>query len=108
MILATLLLLQVVADPAVLLDQRWSGTMRGAACRTKRSTGDAAIDRIGCAAMEACMPTYQSRAASTGDRAIRPEVKKMMKTSLDAELSVCVRRERTAGIAALLTQRKGL
>jgi hypothetical protein len=106
-IVLALVLLQAAPDPAALLDQRWIGAMRGSACRTKRSTGDAEIDRVGCVAMEACLPTFESRYAATGDRAIRPEVKKMMRTSLNAELATCVQRERQAGVAALVARRKG-
>ncbi len=117
MMLAALLLLQAAsataADEVVVIGRRldsWEAKFRsgrkGKQCRVTRSTGDAEIDRIGCVAMEACMPIFQSRTAATNDRGIRPEVKKMMQTSLYAELTTCVKRERTAGIAALVARRK--
>ena len=118
MMLAALLLLQAAPAPAAdevvvigeRLEKNWAAKFRSGAkgmqCKVTRSTGDAEIDRIGCVAMEACTPIFQSRTAATDQRGIRPEVKKMMQTSLNAEFTNCVKRERTAGIAALVAQRK--
>lgn len=109
MILAAFLMLQAVPDAAT-VDPRllaWRGTVKDGVCKTRTSTGDAALDRVGCTAMEHCTPQFDSRFAGTQDRAIRPEVKKVMIAALNAELARCVESERKAGIAALATKRQG-
>lgn len=113
MILALLLLSQapLAADAAAIgakLDA-WKGSVnvgsRGAQCRTSRSTGDAEIDRIACTALEQCQPQYESRYFASGDRKIRPEVKKMMRAALAADRDSCVASQRRAGVNALAAQR---
>ncbi len=109
MILAMLLMLQAPAtDAAATVGQRlstWRGALKDGTCRTRTSTGDAEIDRIGCAAMERCTPQFESRYQGAQDRAIRPEVKKVMIAALNGELAKCVDSERKAGIAALVAKR---
>lgn len=118
MILAALLLLQATpapdAEEVVVLGQRLERTFKagvrfgkdGARCKIAKSTGDAEIDRIGCRAMEVCFPPFQSRFEATRDRAIRPEVRKVMQSALNQELTACFKRERTDGIAALVARRR--
>ncbi|MFD1786061.1 hypothetical protein ACFSC3_00600 [Sphingomonas floccifaciens] len=111
MILAALLMLQAAApaiDDAAAIGQRlstWRGTLKDGVCKTRKTTGDAEVDRIGCSAMERCTPQFESRYAGAQDRAIRPEVKKVMIAALNGELTKCVDSERKAGIAALVAKR---
>lgn len=116
--LALLVLLQAAqlaaADDAIVigrrLDQDFKANVRfgkdGARCRVGKSTGDAEIDRVGCTALEVCVPPFESRLATARDRAIRPEVKKLMRGALAGELATCVGRERSAGVAALAARRR--
>lgn len=112
MILALLLMLQAapaVDDGAAIGArlQNWRGSLSDGTCKTRKSTGDPQIDRIGCAAMERCVPQFESRYAGAQDRAIRPEVKKVMLAALNGELAKCVESERKTGIAALIAKRQG-
>jgi len=114
-----LLLVQTAAAPApvpapgadvTVITRRlstWRGSIRRGTCRTRASTGDVAIDRIACSAMEVCVPQFESRAAAAGDRAIRPEVRKVMMTALNADLAKCMDGRHKAGVAALAAERAG-
>lgn len=107
----SLLLLQAALDPttvAARLDTGFRGRVQGAGCKVSRSTGNAAIDRIGCRAVEVCVPAFASRYQSAGDRQVRPGVKKVMRAALDAELADCIATERRTGITALLAAREGV
>jgi len=114
-ILAALLMLQAAAPPpatdeVTVIGQRlqaWRGTYKNGICKIRKSSGDAEVDRIGCAAMERCVPQFESRYAGAQDRAIRPEVKKVMLAALNGELAKCVDSERKTGIAALVAKRQG-
>lgn len=121
MIAAALFVLAMQAAPAVdqasdvvaigqRLEKGFKGGVKfdknGAQCSIKTSTGDADIDRIGCGALEVCFPQFQSRFEATRDRAIRPEVRKVMQGALNQELAACFARERTSGIAALVAKRR--
>ncbi len=116
MILPLLLMLQAApapaADAVAIVERldRWKGSVRNsggvARCRTSRSTGDAAIDAIGCAAAEACEPQYQSRLDGAIDRSIRPETRKLMLVALKEKLAQCVKERRTS-LANDLVARRG-
>lgn len=114
MILSLLLLAQApLAVDAAGIGARldgWKGSVKlgtgGAQCRTARSTGDAEIDRIACAALEMCQPQYESRYAASGDRTIRPQVKKMMRTALAADRDSCIASQRRVGVDALAAKRR--
>jgi hypothetical protein len=120
-ILSTLLMLQAATAPlpivnndVVVIGQRLEKDFKanvkfdknGPQCRVAKSTGDAEIDRIGCTALEVCFPQFQSRFEATRDRAIRPEVRKVMQGALNQELAGCFAGERTSGIAALAAKRR--
>jgi hypothetical protein len=119
MILAAFLMVQAAApappaDDIVVIGQRLQRDFKarvdfgkaGARCRVTKSTGDAAIDRIGCTALEVCFPQYRSRFDGTTDRAIRPDVRKVMREALNAELTSCVDAQHRTGVAALVAQRR--
>ena len=75
-------------------------------CYTQRSTGDAAIDRIGCQSMLQCHARFKAEFASFKDRRI-PSSKRstMRKTFLRNEFSSCVFEVRDAMVADLADQR---
>lgn len=75
-------------------------------CYTQRSTGDAAIDRIGCQSMLQCHARYKAEFASFKDRRI-PSSKRsaMRKTFLRNEFSSCVFEVRDAMVADLADKR---
>ena len=119
MIVAVLLMLQAApasgaAEDVVVIGQRLERAFKanvtfdkgGARCKVARATGDAEIDRGGCTALTACFPQFQSRFEATRDRAIRPEVRKVMQGALNQELAGCFGRERNSGIAALAARRR--
>ncbi len=118
MILALLLLIQATTpapvDDIVVIGQRLQRDFKadvrfgkaGAACKIRKSTGDAEIDRIGCTAMTTCFPQYQSRYQGTGDRAIKPETRKVMRAALNGEFTRCVDRQHQALIAELAARRR--
>jgi hypothetical protein len=109
-ILLSLLLLQAApSDDIVVTAERLkafkaSVTERG--CKVRTSTGDAALDRIGCEAMQTCFPQYQSRYQATSDRRLKSSTKKVMRAALNGELTTCVEGEHRRGIAALAAERK--
>ncbi|MHA6723856.1 hypothetical protein [Sphingomonas sp. RS2018] len=96
------------ADAMVRSLQNFRGVVRdGGSCTVRRSTGDAEIDRIGCAAIETCMPQYQSRLAGSNDRAIQPGTRRVMQAALGAELSECLTGIHTRMAGELAARRKG-
>jgi hypothetical protein len=87
----------------------WRGSFRShggrISCRTTKSTGDAAIDAIGCDSMVACLDPvavqFDALAEATRDKAERAR-------RLDALLQTrvpCLNETRQAGIARLAAER---
>jgi len=71
-------------------------------CFTQRSTGDAAIDRIGCQSMMQCHARYKDRFAGFKDHRIASNKRKAMyKSFMKDEFSPCVFERREAMIADL-------
>ena len=118
MILALFLLVQTAPSPVPPTDEvvviaskldRFRAQMAfgksGPQCRIKTSTGDAEIDRIGCKAIEVCWPSYDSRMAATGDRAIKPATRRIMQSALNDDLRGCFAGQTKAGIAELAAKR---
>ncbi|MCX9147557.1 hypothetical protein [Erythrobacter sp. WG] len=92
--------------------RNWRGTWRmnkgAATCKTKRSTGDKAIDGIGCDAMIQCMVPLAPR-FSTIENAKLPKAEKEQRINalLAAEkVYDCLFAKREAGIAALVAERR--
>ncbi len=89
--------------------QYWRGFLRyknGVPnCKSKRSTGDREIDKIGCDAMIACFPKYQAEldafAKSSKTKAEYGRVSK----GVYSKISACVVDSRDAGIDALSAKR---
>ncbi len=120
MILLALALQTVAAPPAdaqvteeiVVIGEKmkaWRATVRfgkkGAECKIKVSTGDAAIDRIGCAAMEQCWPDVAARFEATRAKDVTAADRKTRTAALKQELGTCVMARREAAIAELADAR---
>lgn len=74
-------------------------------CTTKRSTGDAEIDAIGCAAFEQCVGQLRSR-IDESDRVDLPKAtRRKMKVSIGRDLEACITARRDELIADLADRR---
>ena len=101
-----------VAEEVVVIGEKmktWRATMRlskkGAECKVKVSTGDAAIDRIGCTAMEQCWPEFLPRFEATRAKDVTDADRKTRTAALNKELGTCVMARRDAAIAELADAR---
>ena len=91
--------------------KEWKGTWgskKGVlACRTTRSTGDAAIDAIGCQTLVACatplVPQFQAIAAAKLSKAERQR----RMDAASRSMLPCLEQQREVGIAALADRRAG-
>jgi hypothetical protein len=102
-----------VAQEIVVIGQKlknWRGVIRykkaGATCKTKRSSGDKAVDAIGCAAMLQCDAELQPRiaaihAASSPDA----EKKQLIRAFFKDEYTPCFKQKHMPAIDALARQR---
>lgn len=81
----------------------YRGEMR---CYTQRSTGDAAIDRIGCQSMLRCYTRFAAEFVSFKNRDISSNKREAMrKVFLRNRFSACVFEERDAMVAELAAKR---
>ncbi len=101
-----------VAEEIVVIGEKmktWRATMRlskkGAECTVKVSTGDAAIDRIGCTAMEQCWPDFLPRFEATRAKDVTAADRKTRTAALNKELGTCVMAKRETAIAELADAR---
>jgi hypothetical protein len=78
---------------------------RGAQCKIKASTGDAEIDRIGCAAIEQCWPQFLPGFEATRAKGVRAADRKAKEAALNQELGECMVAKRDAMIADLAEKR---
>jgi hypothetical protein len=101
----------VQSDVVVIGDRLklWTGTyaIRGSRmkCATKRSSGDAEIDAIGCAAFQTCADGLQPRIAASDVRALDRRTRLAMKDAIKRDLSACVLARRDELIADLAERR---
>jgi hypothetical protein len=92
--------------------REWRGNWRlrkgVVSCKTKRSTGDKAIDAIGCDAMVQCFGPLAPRfAALEGGKLPKDELRRQTDALLqEAAIGVCLTAKREAGIAALVAARR--
>lgn len=101
-------------DEIVVIGQRlkaWRATWRrqgeGLVCMTRRSTGDAAIDAIGCDAMVQCLSPLVPQIDAIGQtKEPRKQQAKKMNALIEQQIP-CLEAARTAGIARLAQQRRG-
>jgi hypothetical protein len=93
-----------------LRDWRGSAKLRKgvATCKTKRSTGDKAIDAIGCDAMVQCFQAIAPEwAAINSAKLDRTETEKQFNALItSADVGGCVFEKRKAGIDALVAARR--
>lgn len=101
-----------VAEEIVVIGEKmkaWRAAIRfrktGTECTVKVSTGEAAIDRIGCAAMEQCWPDFHARFEATRAKGVTASDRKTRMTALNQELGTCVMARREAAIAELADAR---
>ncbi|WP_066664902.1 MULTISPECIES: hypothetical protein [unclassified Sphingomonas] len=101
-----------VAEEIVVIGEKmkaWRATIRfgkkGTECTVKVSTGDAAIDRIGCAAMEQCWPDVAARFEATRAKGVTAAARKTQRAALNTELGTFVMARREAAIAELADAR---
>jgi len=121
MILMSLLLatapVAAPADPAVEQDilvigrklETWTAkySVRGSRmrCRTKKSSGDAEIDAIGCTAFRECTVQHLPRLTASDDRALERRVRLDMKAAIKRDLAACTRSRLDELIADLAERR---
>lgn len=117
MILALFLLAQAApasatADEIVVIGEKmkaWQASIRfrkkGAECRIKRSTGDAAIDRIACAATEQCWPQFLPGFEAARAKGVAAAERNTKTAELNQALGACVVARRDALIAELADRR---
>ncbi len=101
-----------VAEEIVVIGEKmktWRAAVRfgkkGTECTVKVSTGDAAIDRIGCAAMEQCWPDVATRFEATRAKSVTSADRKTQRAALNQELGTCVTARRESAIAELADAR---
>ena len=95
-------------DDVVVLGRRL-GTWRGrivsnplwTRCRTTQSTGDAAIDGVGCAAMSACWPDARPNYVKVEDKHRDVAERQRIKAETDAAFGACIPAKRATLIADL-------
>lgn len=76
-----------------------------ASCRTRKSTGDAAIDQIGCESTVQCFAAMQPRFEASQDKALAADARRQRLAALNQELGQCFADKREAMIAALADAR---
>lgn len=100
------------AEEVVVIGEKlktWRAAIRfgkaGATCKIKASTGDAAIDRIGCSAIEQCWPQFLPGFEATRAKGIAAEARKAKTAELNQALGACVIARRDVLIAELADRR---
>ncbi len=88
---------------------KWKMRKGAVSCKTTRSTGDKAVDAIGCEAMVQCVaPIAPQLVALEGRKLPKEELDREANALLqEAGLGECVFAKREAGIAALAAARQG-
>ena len=84
---------------------QWGAVGDKLACRTVKTTGDDAIDMIGCAALVECVTPAFPALKTIADGADTPDVKKSKISAKLATLNPCLSEKRGLGIARLAVQR---
>ena len=116
--IAALLLAQAAAiaapDEVTVLGRRlgaWRGTVKanpfGTHCRTDQSTGDAALDRIGCETMLACWPAVRRNFDRAADKHLDAAERTRIDAGARATMATCMAAERRTRLAALAATEGG-
>ena len=74
-------------------------------CRTKRSSGDREVDRIGEASMEACFPAARPRFEAAHAKGVGAVQRKAMMVAAEKDYGRCMVSRRDAAISALADKR---
>ena len=77
-------------------------------CKTKRSTGDKAIDQIGCDAMIACFPKHRDALSRLVQQYKKQSAFNEAAKPIYAEMGKCVVSNRDQGISELADKRLGI
>ena len=87
---------------------RWKFSGEAVTCKTKRSTGDKAIDAIGCDAMIQCIAPIAPQFEAIENSKLPKDEKNRRGNALlqEARIGECVSGKRDAGIAALAERRR--
>lgn len=89
---------------------RWKGkfTLRGEkfTCKTTQSSGDRAVDPIGCAAILQCLEPHRERLRQSDDAALAAPARLAMKKEVLDELGPCVGKTRKVMIAEFVAKRR--
>lgn len=92
--------------------QAWRGKLGAGrdgamSCKTTKSTGDRAVDAIGCQALQTCLgPLQHELAAIAGADAPKDERRRRLDALAQAQLP-CMERSHDEGLRALLARRAG-
>lgn len=91
--------------------ESWRGRLNSrpgekAACRTTRSTGDRAIDAIGCQTLISCIAPVQPQMLEIANSHLGRDEKRVRLDALAQTRVPCLERVRDEGIAALTAQRR--
>lgn len=74
-------------------------------CKIRRSTGDAEIDAIGCAAMKTCLPRFEPRLIAVAERKLGAAARKEAEETISREMTVCMMGEHDRLIEELAERR---
>lgn len=77
-------------------------------CKTVRSSGDRAIDPIGCAAIAECLEPLKVRIGEGDDKGLGKERQIALKKAILDELGPCVGRVRKAMVADFVAKRRAV
>ncbi len=100
--------IEVIANKLRTWRGDWKLSKGNVTCKTKRSTGDKAIDAIGCDAMVQCIAPIAPQFVALGESKLpKDEMNRRADALLkDAGIGECVVSRREAGIAALAAARR--
>lgn len=89
---------------------RWKGkfSLRGERfkCQTTQTSGDKAIDPIGCAAIVECIEPHREQLRQSDDEALGVPARIAIKKAILDALGPCVRDTRKAMVAAFVARRR--
>ncbi len=99
-------------DEIVVIGQKqkfWRGYLKYKkdipSCKTTRTTGDKAIDQIGCDAMIACFPEHRSALATLAEQHKKQSNFDVAAKPIYAEMGECLVSKRDRGISELADKR---
>lgn len=91
---------------------RWRGqfSLRGEKfkCKTIRTSGDKAIDPIGCAAIVECLVPLRARITQSDDKSLGADRQRALKKGITDDLGPCVGATRRVMIAEFVAKRRAV